>query len=582
MKDLKHRNNDSSRNKRSDGRKEISLSAAMTGIVTVIVLTVSIIVVVVYARLYENSIVQNALTASDQAVVQAKNTVSDYTKDMEHIMRLIEKNMSGGEAQQNEFFRHLMEIHPDVAVVTMYDANKNMIGCWCGENKLKSNIIENLSYEDSGQEDGRLHMSKLHVEALLYRYYPWVVTISQKMKNAAGEDILVCMDISFSGIANYVDDVGIGQHGYCFIMDTDGNIIYHPQQQLIYSGLKEENTKEIMDLSDGSYNRPDVIYTIKSLNNCNWRIVGVSYGEELILSKVKNMLSIMFGMLAVVLVTASFTGYLFSRLFARPAKRLANAMVEFEKSAKDFYFLPVGGMTEITALSDSFDHMVVRIQELMERVKQEETTLRKTELNALQAQINPHFLYNTLDSIAWMCEEERTKEAEEMVNALARLFRISISRGHELISLEKEMQHAQSYLKIQQYRYKQKFTYQFDAEEESLHYLCNKITLQPMIENAIVHGLDMIEEGQIIIRIFTQGEDVVMTVEDNGIGMTPEQCRDVLCQESGDKSGIGLKNVNDRIKIYFGERYGITISSELDVGTRIMIRIPKILQEDTV
>ena len=146
--------------------------------------------------------------------------------------------------------------------------------------------------------------------------------------------------------------------------------------------------------------------------------------------------------------------------------------------------------------------MVVRIQELMEQVRQEEITLRKTELNALQAQINPHFLYNTLDSIAWMCEEDRTKEAVEMVNALARLFRISISKGHELITLEREVEHAKSYLKIQNYRYKNQFTYAFDVEEGCLSYLCNKITLQPIIENAIYHGIDrMVDEGFIEVRI---------------------------------------------------------------------------------
>jgi two-component system sensor histidine kinase YesM len=114
----------------------------------------------------------------------------------------------------------------------------------------------------------------------------------------------------------------------------------------------------------------------------------------------------------------------------------------------------VGGTEEIEALSDSFGHMVVRIQKLMEKVRNEEITLRKTELNALQAQINPHFLYNTLDAIAWLCEDGRSKDAEDMVNALAKLFRISISRGHELITIEKEMQHAKNYLQIQNFRYK--------------------------------------------------------------------------------------------------------------------------------
>ena len=217
----------------------------------------------------------------------------------------------------------------------------------------------------------------------------------------------------------------------------------------------------------------------------------------------------------------------------------------------------------------------------MEQVRQEEITLRKTELKALQAQINPHFLYNTLDAIAWLCEEGRNKDAEDMVTSLAKLFRISISKGHELITIEKEIQHAQSYLRIETFRYKNQFTYTFDVDENCLGYLCNKITLQPIIENAIYHGLNrMVDEGEITIRIREDGDDIILSVEDNGIGMTEEQCQEILRKEPGDRTGIGIKNVNDRIKIYFGEEYGLTITSELDEGTCVDIRMPKVEKGD--
>ena len=165
----------------------------------------------------------------------------------------------------------------------------------------------------------------------------------------------------------------------------------------------------------------------------------------------------------------------------------------------------------------------------------------------------------------------------EMVNALAKLFRISISKGHELITIQKEVEHARSYLKIQNFRYKNQFSYDFQIEEDCLQYYCNKITLQPIIENAIYHGLDrMVDEGHIQIRIYSEGEDVIFRVEDNGVGMSEEQCRSILHKEPGDNSGIGIKNVNDRIKIYFGKEYGLSIESELDVGTCVTIRMPKV------
>ena len=235
-------------------------------------------------------------------------------------------------------------------------------------------------------------------------------------------------------------------------------------------------------------------------------------------------------------------------------------------------------VAELQVLSQSFAHMATQIRELMEQVRREETELRKTELKALQAQINPHFLYNTLDSIQWMCEQGKTEDASRMVGALARLFRISISRGRELIPLRDEIQHAKSYLVIQSYRYREQFRYRFEVEEGLENYLCNKITLQPLIENAIYHGMDrMVDEGEIVITVRQAPDcanDILLIVADNGVGMTDEQCAAILAKERSDSVGIGVKNVNDRLKIYFGDKYGISIKSELDVGTEVTVRIP--------
>ena len=388
------------------------------------------------------------------------------------------------------------------------------------------------------------------------------------------------MDMKFSNIAKYVDGVGIGQHGYCYIANEKGDIIYHPQQQLLYAGLKEEN---YINPEDGTHMESNVIYSVRSLEKSNWKIIGVCFADEMITNKVetlaKNLILIAIGVLFVTI----FAGGIFSKLFSKPANDLARAMQEFENDTDKFVFEPVEGTAEITSLTESFEHMVLQIQELVEKVRQEEISLRKTELKALQAQINPHFLYNTLDAIAWMCEAERYKDAVEMVNALARLFRISISRGHELISIAKEIEHAKSYLKIQNFRYKNQFTYAFHVDEQCLTYLCNKITLQPIIENAIYHGIDrMVDEGLIDIRIFQKDGKIVFEVEDNGVGMPQEQCEEILQKDSGDKAGIGIKNVNDRIKIYFGEEYGIKIQSELDEGTCVAITMPKITENDYV
>lgn len=559
---------------------KISLSAVVTCVVVGLVLTVLLSTLLFFIQLYQGSMEQNAMITSEQAVIQVMNMVENYTGDMADAMELISEHIGREKTEQEDFFQSFLEIRSDVVSVATYSMNGQLLDCWSDGLVRKEHILRNLSYMRAPEGKG-LAISTPHVESLFEEYYPWVVTISGNMPGRNGQELQVFMDIRFSNIAAYVDKVGIGQHGYCFIQDTGGNLVYHPQQQLIYSGLKEEMTEELSGLEDGSYLRSNVIYTIRTLENCNWRIVGVSYVDELITNRVEHMVRICVTLLLLVLITAILLGLLFSRIFAQPANRLTRAMGEFEKDAENFRFVQVRGTSEISALSDSFGHMVLRIQRLMEQVRQEEVTLRKTELNALQAQINPHFLYNTLDSIAWMCEEERTTEAVEMVNALARLFRISISKGHELITVERELLHARSYLKIQNYRYKNQFTYQFDVEEECLPYLCNKITLQPIIENAIYHGIDrMVDEGRIEICIRAEEDAILMAVKDNGVGMSKEQCTEILYREAGDRTGIGIKNVNDRIRIYFGEKYGLRITSELDVGTCVEIRIPKVKEGD--
>lgn len=563
-------------------KEKISLSSLFTALVMIILILTSIVSLVTFVEIYRKDMEENAITSSEQAVVQVTNTVDNYTEDMRSVMQMIQENIREDEGTANAFFKSFLEIRPDVVAVTAYDMNGNLQSCWMNGHELKGKYLKNLSYvkdlpsAEGEKDDEILHITKPHVESLFVNYYPWVVTISRKMKNASGEEIQVAVDISFYNIADYVDDVGIGQHGYCYIANDSGEIVYHPQQQLIYAELKEEN-HDIME--NGTYIKSNVIYTVNSLKNCDWHIVGVCYVDEMITSKVNKVVSTLVLILFLVLAGTFFAGGMISKFFSRSVTELVNAMEEFEGDNGEFVYCPIGGTKEIESLSESFGHMVVRIQKLMEQVRQEEISLRKTELKALQAQINPHFLYNTLDAIAWLCEEERNQDAVKMVNALARLFRISISRGHELIPIEKEVQHAHSYLQIQNFRYKNQFTYSFDVDEKCLPYLCNKITLQPIIENAIYHGVDrMVDEGRIRIGIHQQGDTILFTVEDNGVGMTEEQCREVLHKEAGDRSGIGIKNVNDRIKIYFGNEYGLTITSELDVGTCVTIRMPKVTE----
>lgn len=530
---------------------------------------------------YRSAMVQNARTSSAQAVSQVSNTVGNYLSDMTQAMHLVEQSMWESADSRDELLSAFLKFRPDVVAVTSYSAEGELLECWSPGHQPKEEIFQNLSFDlAAAQASDAPYMTAPHVESIFESYYPWVVTMTAPLTQE-GEAAWFSLDLSFSSISSYINNVSIGQRGYCFLMDREGNIVYHPQQQLLYAGLKDEDTDALASLEDGTYVADTVIYCVNSIQDSDWRVVGVSYVDEMVNRNVTEMIHLSCLLAVVVLAAAVLTSWLLFRLLGHPLRGLADAMERFEADADHFTYRPVGGTREVQELSNSFEHMVLRIQQLMTTVREEEVNLRKTELKALQAQINPHFLYNTLDSIAWMCEQGRNTDAVKMVHALARLFRISISKGHELIPISKEIEHAESYLQIQKYRYKNQFTYEFQVDPECLDYYCNKITLQPIIENAINHGLDLlVEEGRITVQVCQDGEDILFFVQDNGVGMSEEQLRTILQHDPKDRTGIGIKNVNDRLKIYFGKQYGLHISSELDVGTCVEIRMPKIKEGD--
>ena len=562
--------------------KRLSMSGVLVLVITGVVLGMVIFTMVLFLNTYQQSLVRSAQTSSRQAVEQVSNTVAGYVSDMDGLLTLVKDTLeeTGRDDQlRREFFEDLLLIRTDVAAVTTYDSTGNLLDCRTLEHEPREIIYENLSFQGQWlSKYGEGYISQPHVESIFPGWYPWVVTMIEPLERD-GEEAWVALDLRFASISSYINNVGIGQHGYCFLMDESG-ILYHPQQQLIYSQLKSEDTDTLANLPDGTYSESNVIYVLQTVEGSPWRVVGVSYVDELVTSSLWENFWLLVLAAVAVLLAALVSSIVISRALSRPLKGLSRAMRQFEKNADTFTYAPVGGAREVQELSESFSHMVVKIQHLMETVRREEINLRKTELKALQAQINPHFLYNTLDSIAWMCEQGRNDEAVQMVNALAQLFRISISRGHELIPIRSELRHAESYLKIQKHRYKNQFSYRFDVDESCLDFLCNKITLQPIIENAIYHGINgLVDEGEIVITLRADGSDVVFTVADNGVGMEEEQIQAILRKERSDHTGIGIKNVNDRLKIYFGEGYGITIDSEPDVGTTVTIRMPQVREE---
>ena len=539
--------------------------------------------VLLFSRSYQQQLIQTARTNSLRTVSQVSATVDHYLAEVKTVMRTLGNEMTDSEEEREEFFEVFLRTRPEVVAVSTYGPDGRLSHCYSelgpptgmeADGVNLSLDLKRLHSEPLG------YVSAPHVVSFFEKDYPWVITVVSRMKEGRG-DQWVALDISCSDIASYISESGIGHRGYCYLTDINGDIVYHPQQQLIYSDLKEEDTALIASLEDGSYVEGSVIYAVKTLSNGQWRLVGVSHLQEFLAESLRQLGRILLILAGLVLLATLIVSALLSASISRPLRELEASMEQFEEDTDRFHYDPPRqGIREIRRLSASFRELVVKLQQLMKTVREEEINLRKTELRALQAQINPHFLYNTLDSISWMCEQGKNAEAVEMVNALARLFRISISRGHELIPIRSELMHAESYLEIQAYRYKNQFTWSIDADERCLDYLCHKITLQPIIENAIYHGINgLVDDGEILVSVKEDGEDILFTVRDNGSGMTEEQIAAIMQKEQSDHAGIGIKNVNDRLTIYFGSAYGIRIESEPDQGTSVFIRMPKVKEE---
>ena len=234
---------------------------------------------------------------------------------------------------------------------------------------------------------------------------------------------------------------------------------------------------------------------------------------------------------------------------------------------------------EAKQLSESLNTMIDKINELLEQVKKEQIRIRKAEFELLQAQINPHFLYNTLDTIIWLAESDEQKQVVHMVESLSDFFRTSLNQGKDIISIKEEIQHVRSYLEIQQMRYQDILEYEINVPEEFYQNTIPKITVQPLVENALYHGIkNKRGKGKITVRGYREGSFFILEVQDNGIGMQPErleQVRNALVHKQFVESKVyGLYNVNERIRLNCGEEYGLRISSTYQEGTTVKIFLP--------
>lgn len=432
-----------------------------------------------------------------------------------------------------------------------------------------------------------LHFTTPHVQYIFdgsEQQYRWVITLTRAVEITHGtstEQGILLIDIRYNSLQQILEDISLGNQGYLYMISSDGELIYHPKMQLIETGQMQENITAAAEYRDGSYKEEyrgeNRNVSVKSVGYTGWKLLSVTPEKGLSLSNLKMRLFVAFVAAAFLFVLVLINALISSRI-TNPIKELEKSVNAIEAGELDTEVY-TGGSYELQHLGRSIGDMAKRIKKLMQDIVAEHESKRKSEFDTLQSQINPHFLYNTLDIIVWMIENEQKQEAVKVVTALARFFRISLSKGKSIITVHDELEHVRNYLTIQQMRFRNKFVYEIRAEEDTMGLACLKLMLQPLVENAIYHGMEFMDgDGLIEIQVKKEGKDLWIEVRDNGFGMTKEQVENLLSEKphvsSRRGSGIGVKNVNERIRLYFGEDYGLIIESEPDEGCLIRCHLP--------
>lgn len=535
-----------------------------------------------------------AIEYTSQLIDMMNESIDSYITSMESIAQIVAENSdvrsylwaeTEGEylreeygGRMTELFRTLKDTGGDICNIGIIGENGRYL-----INNTDTEINPYAGYEKTQWYQRALQgeevITSSHVQNIVIDEFPWVVTLSRKIPGrAGGTDAVLFVDLNFSSISRLCEKTNLGTKGYVFIMDDVGNLIYHPRQRLIYSGLwEEEFTPDMMSGEDVVFSGDgQKLYTISKSEITGWTMVGVIYLDEM-MSRTDRLRNLFYLMAIVLVGVALMMSVFLTDMVTKPLRKLRETMKVVENGNFDVEVEEPDTGDEISDLFRSFRSMILKIRELIDQNTAEQREKRKSELNALQAQINPHFLYNTLDSIIWMAEGGNMKDVVLMTSSLAKLLRKSISNKNEMVTLEEEIEYTRSYLTIQKMRYVDKLEYEIDVEPAVMRMEIVKLIIQPLVENAIYHGIKY-KEGKGLIRI-TGGfadDQVILKVSDNGVGMSEEELSHVFDERVTDtrKNGVGVLNVHRRIRLYYGGEYGLSFESGEGKGTCVSIHLP--------
>ncbi|MCL6590916.1 MAG: sensor histidine kinase [Firmicutes bacterium] len=575
----------------------------------VVVVPLFLLGIITYS-ISSRTITRRVQTYVDQIIIKVKENIEYYFRDLQSLSYVIsinpdvltvlkDQNGLGGWREigyQNRvkgFLAGLTSTRAEVKGIYVILAQQNrvyssgppvLIEYWRRQDWFKKIIKSEVGMVVTG-----VHPD--NYSGILLGITGTVITYAQRIIDLDSQQDLgwVLIDLDYGFVTKMLANLQLWDQGRITILDGEGMLIYGERSAPAYYRHRRFQNLYLRDW--GSY-----LYTIagkrelisfQTVSLCGWKVI-FSIPER-VLQRENLFIRNFTVFLAIILLAVSiYLAVLFTRKIAGPIELLRTSMREIEKGNLNVS-LNIHGMNEINELAASFNHMVAKIRGLMNSITEAEQKKKQAELNVLQAQINPHFLYNTLDSLRWLAKIRNVEEISEIISALENLLRASIGKTDQLITIGQELENVRNYLAIQLFRYGNGFTVEYQVNPQVLDYFTPRLILQPIVENAIYHGVEGVVQGKIQINIDTvesasaESELVRFEVIDNGRGIDEELARSIMAGKIDSNqrfSGIGIKNTDERIKLNFGPQYGVAIQKNGGQGTKVTVTIPRIRKYD--
>lgn len=530
---------------------------------------------------------RSATVQTEQTIAQVENSLSVYLHSMEQLLDFVSELALQGDFELSLIFKKLRLANPEVAGILFASADDTFVSN--GFSRVSRDpFFKELWYHKAKQAKGALVLLRSIAGRNIITDDVFssddVFSLAKALYDPVTKAFLgvVLFDVRHDIIRDSSKNASIGKRGFVFIIDDQDEIVYAPVNSVVYRvnprWLSSEVSSIPVDIEGNRYYLQSKISEISG-----WRVVGVFPASEVLYDLTKTIYIMVISVL-LSLSCIAISSYLLSKTITNPLSKLQRLMEQAEAGDLSVRFNS-RYTDEVGSLGQSFNQMLVQIDQLIQQVYVEQKNKRNAELRILQEQIKPHFLYNTLDTISWLSRENGADDVVLLVDALTNMFRVGLSKGKETISIKDEVCHVSSYLYIQQIRYSTKLSYEIQVAQELEKYLVPKLILQPLVENAIYHGIrQKREKGLIAITITLHQDVLVLQVRDTGQGIDEDRLQEI--QEQLQKRlrteacGFGLFYVNERIKLSCGAAFGVVLNSKKGCWTTSTIYVPAKLKED--